>query len=208
MSNKSVATLRSESPYSAVLTREQFLFHEVRITAKLLCQGCTQEEAISKIASENLFQYPTERSLKDIARVCLRRLNALDDEFLVQALATESIDTAKQINLYAMMKQYRLMWDFMVTVIGEKYRTGDCSFGPIDINAFFLRLQEQDDGVATWSDSTVTKLKQVIKKCLVETGYLESTKATALSPMWIAPVLEKAIRTDGNRAALQAFGCI
>lgn len=208
MSDKSVAALRAESPYSAVLTREQFLFHEVRITAKLLCQGCTQENAISKIASENLFQYPTERSINRTALACLRRLNALDDEFLVQALATESIDAAKQINLYAMMKQYRLMWDFMITVIGEKYRTREYSFGPIDINAFFLRLQEQDDGVATWSDSTVTKLKQVIKKCLVETGYLENTKSTALSPMWIAPVLEKAIRTDGNLVALPAFGCM
>lgn len=208
MSNRSVAALRAASPYSAVLTREQFLFHEVRITAKLLCQGCSQEEAISKIKSENLFQYPTERSLKDIARVCIRRLEALEDEFLVQALATESIDTAKQINLYAMMKQYRLMWDFMITVIGEKYRTGDYHFGIIDINTFFLRLQEQDDGVSTWSDATISKLKQVLKKCLVETGYLENTKSTVLSPVWLAPVLEKAIRTDGNTAALPAFGCI
>lgn len=208
MSNRSIAALRAESPYSAVLTREQFLFHEVRITAKLLCQGCTQEEAILKITSENLFQYPTERSLKDIARVCIRRLDALDDEFLVQALATESMDTAKQINLYAMMKQYRLMWDFMITVVGEKYRTGDYHFGIIDINTFFLRLQEQDDGVATWSDATIGKLKQVLKKCLVETGYLENTKTTELSSVWLSPVLEKAIRTDENIAALPAFGCI
>lgn len=208
MSNKSVATLRAESPYSAVLTREQFLFHEVRITAKLLCQGCSSEDAISKITCENLFQYPTERSIKRTAYACIRRLEALDDEFLVQALATESVDTAKQINLYAMMKQYRLMWDFMVTVIGEKYRTGDYHFGMIDINMFFLRLQEQDDGVATWSDSTITKLKQVLKKCLVETEYLETTKSTVLSSVWLSPVLEKAIRTDGNTEALPAFGCV
>ena len=57
---------------------------------------------------------------------------------------------------------------FMITVIGEKYRLEDLNFGKIDINSYFSRLQEQDDWVATWSDSTISKLKQVIKKTLVE----------------------------------------
>ncbi len=45
----------------------------------------------------------------------------------------------------------------MITVIGEKYRCMDTSFGKIDLNAFFLRLQEQDDGVATWKFQIVKK---------------------------------------------------
>lgn len=53
-------------------------------------------------------------------------------------------DVSKQISLYAMMKQYRLVWDFMITVIGEKYRFTDTTFGKIDLNSYFLRLQEQD----------------------------------------------------------------
>ena len=88
-------------PYIASLTREPFLFYEMRSTAKLIC-------------------------------------------------------------LYAMMKQSRLVWEFMLTVIGEKYRLRDTSFGKIDLNTFFMRLQEQNDTVASWSDSTVTKLKQIM----------------------------------------------
>jgi hypothetical protein len=56
-----------ESPYngSGALTREQFLFYETRIIAKLLCDdGLTDEEAIEKVVNENLFQYPTERMIK------------------------------------------------------------------------------------------------------------------------------------------------
>lgn len=41
-----------------------------------------------------------------------------------------------------MMRQYRLMWDFMLTVIGDKYRKSDSSFGKIDLNVFFMQLQE------------------------------------------------------------------
>ena len=32
------------------------------------------------------------------------------------------------------MKQSRLVWEFMLTVIGEKYRLRDTSFGKIDLN--------------------------------------------------------------------------
>ena len=106
-----------------------------------------------------------------------------------------------------MMKQYRLIWDFMITVIGEKYRLSDTTFGKIDLNSYFLRLQEQDDWVATWSDSTVTKLKQVIAKMLVETEYIDSIRATKLNTVWLHPVLENAIRENGDEIVLPAFNC-
>ena len=45
------AILKSKSPYSATMTREQFLFHEVRTTAKLLHEGCSTEELMEHIVS-------------------------------------------------------------------------------------------------------------------------------------------------------------
>lgn len=203
----SKAALQAASPYNAAITREHFLFYEVRTTAKLLHEGCSSEEAVERIISDNLFQYPTEKSVRKMALACLRRLDALKDNSLVEAIATQPSDVAKQICLYAMMKQYRLIWDFMITVIGEKYRVSDTTFGKIDLNSYFLRLQEQDDWVATWSDSTVTKLKQVIAKMLVENEYIDSIRATKLNPVWLHPALEKAIRENGDEIALPAFHC-
>ena len=101
---------KASSPYSAVMTREQFLFHETRITAKLLDEGLEKDEIIKKIFSENLFQYPTEKSVRRMVLACLRRLEALSDQTLITAIAAESSDVAKQICLYAMMRQYRLVW--------------------------------------------------------------------------------------------------
>ena len=207
MSDTSKAALQAASPYNAAITREQFLFYEVRTTAKLLHEGCSSEEVVERIISDNLFQYPTEKSVRKMALACLRRIEALEDDSLVAAIATQSSDVAKQICLYAMMKQYPLIWDFMITVIGEKYRLSDTTFGKIDLNSYFLRLQEQDDWVATWSDSTVTKLKQVIAKMLVENEYIDSIRATKLNPVWLQPVLENAIRENGDEIALPAFNC-
>jgi hypothetical protein len=44
-----------------------------------------------------------------------------------------------------MMKDSRLIWEFMITVIGEKYRTRNFSYSRMDLNVFFTRLQEQND---------------------------------------------------------------
>ena len=197
------------SPYkgSGQITREQFLFYEMRTTAKLMEEGREEKEIIKKIVEENLFQYPTEKSIRQMARTCIARLKSLGDESLVAAIASQPADIAKQICMYAMMKHYRLVWDFMITVIGEKYRSSDMTFGKIDLNSYFLRLQEQDDLVATWSDSTINKLKQVITKILVENEYIDSTKATKLNPVWLQPVLENAIRANGDEIALPAFNC-
>ena len=197
----------STYPYIASLTREPFLFYEMRTTARLICEGLEDVEVVSRIAEENLFQYPTEKTISRIARACIKRLRAMEDESLIQAISIQPTDVAKQICLYALMKQSRLVWEFMLTVIGEKYRLRDTSFGKIDLNTFFMRLQEQNDTVASWSDTTITKLKQIIARVLVETEYLDNFKADHLNPVWLHPVLENAIRSNGDTAILPAFNC-
>lgn len=208
MPKKEDMALKNASPYSAVLTREQFLFFETRTTAKLLIECRNREDVIKRIVDENLFQYPTERSVKRMAITCLNRLDALEDETLVHAIAEQPSDVGKQICLYAMMRQYRLVWDFMLTVIGEKYKKLDTSFGKMDLNVFFMRLQEQDDWVATWSDSTITKLKQVFQRLLVDNEYLDSTTADHINPVLICSILENAIRSAGQDICLPAFNCL
>jgi hypothetical protein len=166
-----------DSPYkgSGGLTREQFLFHETRVVARLMTdENMSDQEIIDRVVSENLFQFPTERMIRNLAGVCVKRLHCLDDMTLIGVIAHSPVEVAKQACLYAMMKQYRLVWDFMITVIGAKYREQDLSYGRMDLNVFFMRLQEQDDEVASWSDATINKIKQVLNKILIENEYIES----------------------------------
>lgn len=197
------------SPYkgSGQLTREQFLFYEMRTTAILMSEGLKDTEIIKRIVDDNLFQYPTERSLVSISKACIARLYALKDEGLVTAIATKPMDTAKQICLYAMMKRYRLIWDFMLTVIGEKYRLQEFSFGKKDINIFFMQIQEQDDFVSSWSESTIKKIRQVLIKILVENNYLDDANSEHLNPVMLNSMLENVIRHNSDEKALPAFNC-
>ena len=206
MPNIAKAALRRSSPYNAAITREQLLFYEMRTTAKLKAEGFDDSEIINRILKENLFQYPTEKSVRVIVQCCLHRLGYIDDT-LIKAIAEESSVVAKQICLYAMMKQYRLVWDFMVGVVGEKYRTQNSSYGRIDMNTFFVCLQEQDEWVATWSDNTIKKVKQVLNNLLVENEYIDSYKSDHLNFVMINSILENEIRLCNDEKALPAFNC-
>lgn len=193
--------------YNGCLTAEQFLFYEMRIVSKQYLEGKPIKEIIKYVKRENLFQYPTERKISELARACHKRLVALGNEKLVYEVANAPVEVAKQINLYAMMRYNRLVREFMVDLVGEKYRQQDFSYTRKDINVFFSRLQEQNDNVAAWSEQTITKLKQVLTKCLIETEMLDSVKDTTLNPIFISAELESGIRENNDLTALAAFNC-
>lgn len=194
-------------PYNSALTAEQFLYHEMQISCKLYLKGVSVVDAIAQIKEGNLFQYPTERKVSKLTRACYRRIEALHNQALVKELAFAPADIAKQINLYAMMCYNRLMWEFMVSVIGKKFRNQDFTFSRKDLNMFFTRLQAQHDDIASWSEGTVTKLKQVMTKALVEAEYLDSVKSEVLNPVFISEELLEGIRETGDDSALIAFNC-
>ena len=190
------------------ITREQFLFHEMRIVARLIKEGKSDEQIIQEVTDNNLFQYPTERMIKNITQVCLNRFNKANSHEWIDIGANDSADAAKQACLFLMMNYYRLVWEFMITVIGEKYRTKDTSFTKMDLNSFFTRLQEQNDVVASWSDATIGKCKQVLKKTLVENGYLDNSRSEVLNPVLLDFRVKEAIEDSNNKEALIAFGCM
>ncbi len=193
--------------YSGTITAEQFLFYEIRIASKYYLDGVPVETAIEEITENNLFQYPTERLVSRMVRSCYKRLDALNNDVLRRELSAAPVAIAKQINLYAMMRYNRLVWDFMVGVIGEKYKNQDFSFTRKDVNAFFSRLQEQNDDVAGWSELTISKIKQVLTKVLVEAQMLDTVKSDRLNPLFLCDELEDGIRANNDTEALAAFNC-
>lgn len=193
--------------YSGSLTREQFLFFEIRIVADLILKGLSREEIFEKVYSENLFQFPTEKMIRSITRTCFKRIYALDSENLLYHLVNDYSDTAKQINLYAIMCNNSIVYDFMTEVIGEKYRLQEYDFSIKDVNVFFMELEEKVPAVRDWSESTIKKIKQVLVKFLVECGYLENRRSYSLQPVSVSPELEDVIREKNDVNTLAAFNC-
>ena len=191
--------------YSAALTREKFLFRETRIVAQLMDEGLTDDAIYQKIMAENLFQLPTEKSMRSLIRPCLRRLRGLEDEAAVHMIAKEPLSTARQLCLYAMMRDSRLVADFLVTVIGEKYRQHDPNFSRADIRVFFLHLAEQNDQAAAWSEETVKKLSSVLMNILLQNGYLANPRAKKLQPVILQAPVHAVLKRHHDEWMLPAF---
>ena len=118
--------------YRGSITREQFLFFEVRIIARLILENKNESEIIQTIIDENLFQLPTEKSIKSIAVGCYKRIKDLNPS-IISIIANSPSEEARQAALYGLMKYNRLVWDFMVDVIGTKYSLKDLSFDKGDV---------------------------------------------------------------------------
>jgi len=190
----------------ACITREQFLLRETRTVACLRLEGFTNDEAVNKVATMNLFQYPTTRMVRNIASVCVKRLDALESDALVHVIAEGEPDAAAQANLCAMMRTYPLVRHFMETVVAEHYLDLDYQLGPMEMNGWVTRVQAEYDNMAELSDSTVAKIKQVLRNCLVRSGMLKTSRSTELLRVVLNPDVEDALRELGDAGALAAFG--
>lgn len=207
--------------YRGSITREQWLATETRTVARLrVDEGIADAaEIIARVVDENLFHYPTERELKSISRACNRRLNALleqDDAVdpttaaqthaaLLQLIAHGTQDQLCQTNLYAMARDNRIVWDFLVAVVARKLASFDYALVRREIASFIEGLGAQDEKAATWSDATKNKIRQVLTMCLEKAGmYNRSTEE--LRPPLLDLELEELIRTNHDQILLPAFG--
>lgn len=200
--------------YRGTITREQFLSREVRAVARLMHSENLEDASgiVERVVKENLFQYPTERDLASIARACHRRIMsvtsdpALHDKVL-ELLAEGTTGQLDQANLYCMMCDNRLVWDFMVCVIGAKNQRFETGLTAGQIAAFIEGLRAQSADVNRWSDATRNKVRQVLTRCIVDCG-MYNRKEGALTPFRADIELEDLIRANNDACVLPAFGIL
>ena len=198
--------------YRGTITREQWLSREMRIVARLMLEdGFTDPAALATYVQErNAFQYPTERELKSIARACIRRIASVSEDHavtarLVELLAHGTADQLRQANLYAMMCDNRLVWEFMLNMVADKRRRLDTSLRAYEIATFIEGLRAQSEAVDSWGDATRNKIRQALTACIVECGIYDR-RAGTLAPLLIDFELAQVIRANGDARAFAAWG--
>lgn len=198
--------------YNGSLTREQFLLREMRITARTLIQECfDQDRAIECICADNLYQYPTEREQRSIARACIRRLmgvssDAMTRGALIDLVANGSSEQAAQAVVYALMCDNRLVWEFMTILVAERYGAHDLTLTNQDITSFVNGIAASNETVAGWSDATRNKIRQVLNRMLVDAGFKENVRTSELLPVYLDAELAHIMQANGDAPAFAAFG--
>lgn len=195
----------NELKYSAKLTGESFLLQELKIVAKLKKEGYSDKKIRKTIIDDNLFQYKIKSSISRRLTPLMQRINVLNDK-LIDRLIENPLEDGIIINLYAIMKNDRLFFEFMNEVMRDKLSSKNEILEKKDINIFFDIKIEQSDDVATWSDATIAKIKQVIKKILSEAKVIEDPKAGTLHKIIMSNWLKDCLVELGEEKYILAMG--
>lgn len=181
--------------YSTAIKSMPFLYMEVKKAAGLKLQGFSELQIAKQSFTNNIFQVNTESRKREIAAAVIKRLLILDD-YLIAKMVNGSIETSKQIALYALIKTDRLFYEFMQEVYREKCLLMDFTIKDADFNIFFQRKAEQSTVVASWREYTYYKLKQVYKRVLREAGLAKRQKKALIITR---PVMEKELAAHLNQ---------
>lgn len=190
--------------YSAGLTSKLFWLQESKKTAEYILRGYNRSE-IRKIAwEENIYQVKAEYRAYEVLNGTYRRVSALP-EAVLQAFTTCDVETAKILNLIAILIDSRLFFEFFHEVYDEKIRLGEKEITDRDLNVFFSDKAMQSDVVASWTETAVRKLKQCFTRMMFEAGLLEnSTKPRNIRLIHIDYRTEDLLTANGLGEYLKA----
>lgn len=191
--------------YSSSLNGASFLLFELKKAVELQEHGLSEKEIRLKVINENYFQFENKGRINRTLPSIMRRLKVLD-ETLCHFLLHGSLEDAKVVNLYAIMKTDRLFFEFMSEVVGDKFSSSNPLIEKRDLNLFFSMKSESSVVVAGWSEINTQKLKRAIMQVLFETGLLKTRQSNELNPLWIEASLKSHLITIGDKEFVRAIG--
>lgn len=161
-----------DNKYSANLTGEPFLWYEMRLVADLLVAWLDEKEIKTKVLNENLFQYKTLKSIPKRTSCVLKRLRQLD-KFLLNRLSTWDNEDTNIISLYAIYKDSFLVYDFINEFIRDKRELKQLDITDAEILSYFNLKSREHIEMNKWTESTIKKIKQILKNILSWAWILE-----------------------------------
>ncbi|MBB6698549.1 DUF1819 family protein [Clostridium algidicarnis] len=161
--------------YKSTIKSRPYLYKETKKAASLINKGLEVEGIKNKSLEDNIFQLESETRKREVASIIVARLKDLD-KFIIDKIVEGNIETSKILILYAIIKTDRLFFEFMNEVYKEKLLLRDLFLRDKDFNTFFQSKREQSEKVASWTEYTFKKLKQVYVRILFECGLIENQK--------------------------------
>lgn len=187
--------------YSAGLTSKLFWLQESRKTAAYILEGLSKAD-IRKIAwEENIYQVKAEYRAYEVLNGTYRRVSVLP-EAVLQAFITCDVETAKMLNLIAILMDSRLFFEFLHEVYDEKIRLGEKEITDRDLNVFFADKAMQS---AQYTIDNATSASEKSKAIKAVTKY---TKQFAKMKKAIAHIANQRIEInpdDGVKVNYEKF---
>lgn len=144
---------------------------------------------------ENVFQKPTVSSQKRVFTELLKRLKNFTSEE-IKYLSDAPMDDVRHLSLLACLKTYRLIREFIAEVMHDKYYLFDYAVLNSDYVSFLESKEAHSKKIASSSESTRKKLRQVMFNMLQEGGLIADVKSMMIQKPLISDNVIRLIVAD------------
>lgn len=195
----SLAEMTEHSRYSANITAGALRLRESRLLAAVMLEREVNSKVLVDLAVEdNLLQLPNPASTRRLARLLSQRLSLLNPRGL-QCASRGAGNEAIQILFAAALRHSQLLWDFVDLTVRDQYRIGANSLPKSLWPPFLEGCEARDPSVASWSENTREKVRQVCYTILIEAGYISDSRQLRLMTVRVLPGVGEAL--SGSTAA-------
>jgi len=95
------------------------------------------------------------------------------------------------------MEEDKLFKEFMIEEVATCYRDNDLLFDRSKVNRYLNEKSEQSDKVASYSDGTRNKLRQIYMKILIESDLLTKINSGELINQYLDESLKDVLISNG-----------
>ncbi|MBP9595871.1 MAG: DUF1819 family protein [Fusobacteriaceae bacterium] len=154
-----------------VIPLEGFLNLEM-IQAARFINGNIIKDLRKSLQEEEILDYSSANNLKRKVGILIKRFSVLDD-LLVKELVEADIATTEFITFYSIVKNERIIFDFLNEIIFSNYIKLKKYITKDEIDNFIIEKARQVEEVNKWTDATKQRMKNKIIEFSMKGGYLK-----------------------------------
>lgn len=167
---------KNNSPYSAAFTGCGMMYNEFMRILPLLMSENQEELLKDEVENNRLIQVNSKTSRDRFIVEFKRRYNQLSQVFW-EKLNNLSIEGQKLALFYAILKTYKLIFDFQYNVALRQWNSVDSSVSKNDIMQEFCEISNRDEFVSSWTDKTKEKCASQYLTILRQAGLADKDGA-------------------------------
>lgn len=196
------AEFGAKQPYKMSFTSGGLFLTESVTVAGMHCSGEDWKDTLERALHEGTTSLPKVASNRRTLREIVNRLMKLNDDE-VRFLIEEAGRQEQQYLLWvATCRAYRFVREYAVEVICDRFLAYQLDLPLESFDIFFEAKADWDDGLASISDSTRNKLRQILFRMMREAGVVSDDHRIQSS--YLSPQLRGLIEAT-NPADLAVF---
>ncbi len=193
-----------KSIYNGEIVAGSLMIPESRQVAKLLLAEADEAAWFKAIYEDNILQKRSPATAKRQSRLIRNRLSLMQPE-LWELVIEGSAEVASHSLLAVSIKHSRLLGDFMVQVCREHWKTFNPKLNTTDWRVYLESCTQIEPAIADWSESTTTKLRQVVFRILAESSFLNNTRSLELHAVQIVPEVIRYLKNNNEDYVLRCM---